>query len=157
MPKYNYDKSVLSGLGVSDFLNEVKVREKHIAQGENSIPTSIYNPNIIAAKLHPSVQFGVVKKVVDLKDAKLFVIGPDKKKGTEKLAYYRAGQYVSIEVAFDGAYMCKPYSLCGDPKAALNKGEYSITVKKKAKALGYEIQIMTMAEFVKGAEKDAEK
>ena len=130
MSKYNYDKSALKGLGVSDFLNEVKVREAHIAEGENTTPTSIYNPNVVSAKLHPACQFGVVKKVIEHKDAKTYVIGPNTKMGTEKLAYFRAGQYVSVICEFDGAFMCRPYSICSNPKDALKKGTYEITIKK---------------------------
>ena len=44
MSKYNYDKKALKGLGVAAFLNEVKVREKHIAQGEDTIPIKSVAP-----------------------------------------------------------------------------------------------------------------
>ena len=37
MAKYNYDKKVLKGLGVGDFLGEVKTRQEHIEKGENTI------------------------------------------------------------------------------------------------------------------------
>ena len=98
MSKYNYDPKALKGLGVGPFLNEVKTRDEQIAKGDNSIPTSIYNPNIVSQELHPSVQFGIVNKVIEHKDAKTYVIGPNVGKGTEKLAYFRAGQYVSVVV-----------------------------------------------------------
>ena len=58
MAKYNYDKKVLKGLGVGPFLNEVKVRDAEIEKAPATIPTSIYNANVLAKKLHPSVQFG---------------------------------------------------------------------------------------------------
>lgn len=130
MAKYNYDKSVLKGLGVGDFLGEVKVRQQHIEKGENTIPTSIYNPNVLASKLHPGVQYGVISEVIELQDAKTFVITPNEAKGTKQLAYFRAGQYISVEVEFDGAYMCKPYTISSGPKDALEKGSYSLTIKR---------------------------
>ena len=130
MAKYNYDKKALKGLGVGAFLNEVKVREAHIAQGENSIPTSIYNPNIVSSELHPAVQFGIVNDIIEHKDAKTYVIGPNAKLGCEKLAYFRAGQYVSIVVEpGNGTFLSRPYSLCSNPKDAF-KGIYEITIKK---------------------------
>ena len=50
--------------------------------------------------------------------------------GTERLAYFRAGQYVSVIVEPDnGAFLSRPYSLCSNPKDAF-KGIYEITVKK---------------------------
>ena len=130
MSKYNYDKSILKGLGVGDFLNEVKVREAHIAKGENTIPTSTYNPNVVAKKLHPACQFVVVKRIVEHKDAKTYVLEPNKKLGTESLAYFRAGQYISVIAEFDGMFMCRPYSLNSNPIDALRKSTYEITIKK---------------------------
>lgn len=132
MAKYNYDKSVLSGLGVGAFLNEVKVRKEHIEKGGTDIPTSIYNPNILASKLHPSCQFGIITKIDEYKDAKTFVISPDVEKGCTELAYFKAGQYVAFVIEFDGAYMCKPYSLSSGPNDALGaeNNTYAITVKK---------------------------
>ena len=135
MAKYNYDKSILKGLGVSDFLNEVKVREAHIAEGENTIPTSIYNPNIVSSKLHPACQFAKVAEVIDRKDGKTYVLEPNKDMGTEKLAYFRAGQYVSVICEFDNQFMCRPYSICSNPKDALTKGTYEITIKEVANGL----------------------
>ena len=130
MAKYNYDKKALKGLGVGAFLNEVKVREEHLSQGENTIPTSIYNPNIVSNELHPAIQFGVIKEIIEHKDAKTYIIGPNEKLGTNKLAYFRAGQYVSVVVEpGNGAFLSRPYSLCSNPKDAF-KGNYEITIKK---------------------------
>lgn len=134
MAKYNYDKSVLKGLGTKAFLNEVKVRQEHIAAGENTIPTSVYNPNILGAKLHPAVQFGVITGVKEYADAKTFTIAPDKEKGCDQLAYFRAGQYAAFLLTFDGAVMCRPYTITSGPKDALGAegNTYDITVKKSA-------------------------
>ena len=131
MSKYNYDKSLLKGLGVGAFLNEVKLREEHISKGAETIPTSIYNPNILASKLHPTVQFVKVKQVIDRGDAKTFILEPNETKGTKELAYFKAGQYISVVVEFDGHFMCKPYSICSSPKKALGEVDntYEITVK----------------------------
>ncbi|MDO4940841.1 MAG: iron-sulfur cluster-binding domain-containing protein [Erysipelotrichaceae bacterium] len=131
MSKYNYDSKYLKGLGVGDFLNETKVRAKHIAEGENTIPTSIYNPNIIAKQLHPHFQLGIVKEVIDRKQAKSYVIAADKNRGFTELAYFEAGQYVSVTCEFDGKFMCRPYSICSAPKDALKEeSTYTITIKK---------------------------
>lgn len=133
MAKYNYDKKALKGLGVGAFLGEVKLREQHIEAGKAVMPKYIYNPNVVSAQLHPNVQFGVITEAVSSPYATTFVIGPDKEKGTEKLAYFRAGQYVAFALEFGGAYMCKPYTLCSAPKSALNKenSSYAVTIQKK--------------------------
>ena len=53
--KYGYDKKLLKSLGVGPFLGQVKLREQKIAEASAELPTSIYNANILAKKLHPNV------------------------------------------------------------------------------------------------------
>lgn len=129
MAKYNYDKSSLKGLGVGAFLGEVKLREAHIAAAGDEMPQSIYNSNILAKKLHPAKQFVKVAKVVDHGDAKSFTLVPDPARGTEEMAYFRAGQYTTVELTIDGAVLWKPYSICSGPADAL-KGSYTLTVRR---------------------------
>ncbi len=129
MAKFNYDKSALKGIGVGAFLGEVKVREEHIAAAGTKMPQSVYNANILAKKLHPAKQFVKIAKVTDHGDAKSFVLVPDTEKGTSSLAYFRAGQYVSVELEIEGAKLHKPYSICSAPADAL-KGSYMLTVRK---------------------------
>ena len=132
MSKYNYDKSFLKGLGVGAFLNETKVRKAHIDAGKAEMPQSIFNPNVIAAKLHPSYQMVKVKEIIDREDAKTYVLEPDVEKGTKELAYFRAGQYITIEQEFDSHYFCKPYTLSSAPKDALgpDNNTYELTIKR---------------------------
>lgn len=130
MSKYNYDSKALKGLGVGPFLSEVKVREQHIAQGANTIPTSIYNPNVVASELHPAVQFAVITDVIERKGAKTYVFSPNENLGTKKLAYFRAGQYVSVVVEpGNGAFLSRPYSICSNPSDAF-KGKYELTIQE---------------------------
>lgn len=133
MAKYNYDKKGLKGLGVGPFLNEVKTREAVIAAAPDTMPTSIYNANILAAKLHPGVQFAKISKVTDRGDGKTFVLVPNTEWGTKKLATFRAGQYIGVVLDIGDARLSKPYSLCSSPADALGEGStsYEITVKKK--------------------------
>ena len=140
MAKYNYDKSKLKGLTPFPFLGEVKTRTKHIEAADTTLPKSVYNPNILAAKLHPHVQFTKIAKVIDHGDAKSFVFVPDESKGTKSLAYFRAGQYVSLALDMDGVTANKPYSLCSSPKDALGdeNTSYTLTVKHGKGAQGGE-------------------
>ncbi len=85
-------------------------------------------PSRLADSLHPAVQFGKILKVVDRGHAKSFVIGPDPERGTSSLAYFRAGQYVSIMDQVGKAIICKPYSICSGPKDALGPENTSYTV-----------------------------
>ena len=130
--KYGYDKKLLKSLGVGPFLGQVKLREQKIAEASAELPTSIYNANILAKKLHPNVQYAVVAAIADHGDAKSYTLAPDSEKGVESLAYFRAGQYVSIALDIGEAKLNKPYTIRSCPKDAL-KGTYTITVKRTAK------------------------
>ena len=130
--KYGYDKKLLKSLGVGPFLGQVKLREKMIAEASDELPTSIYNANILAKKLHPNVQYAVVTAITEHADAKSYTLAPDTEKGVEGLAYFRAGQYVSIALDIGEAKLNKPYTIRSCPKDAL-KGTYTITVKRTAK------------------------
>lgn len=131
MSKYNYDKKVLKGLTPFPFLGEVKERVKHIEEAEATIPKSVYNSNKVAAALHPAFQNVKVEKVIDHGDAKSFVLVPDEKKGTKSLAYFRAGQYISVALDIDGITADKPYSLRSNPKDAMGEknNSYTLTIK----------------------------
>jgi len=130
--KYGYNKKLLKSLSVGPFLGQVKLREKMIAEASDALPTSIFNANVLAKKLHPNVQYAVVEKITEHADAKSYTLTPDKEKGTEQLAYFRAGQYVSIALDIGEAKLNKPYTIRSCPKDALN-GTYTITVKRTAK------------------------
>ena len=128
--KYNYDKSALKGLSIMPFLNQVKTRNKMIEAASDEMPQSIFNVNRVAAALHPARQHVKIAKVTDHGDAKSYLLIADKEKGTEKLAYFRASQYVSVELNIDGALLNKPYTIRSNPADALGAGSsYTLTVK----------------------------
>lgn len=129
--KYNYDKKLLKSLGVGPFLGQVKLREKMIAAADDKPPVSIYNANILAKKLHPAVQHAVVAEIVDHGDAKSYVLKPDAEAGTQQLAYFRAGQYLSIALDVGSARVSRPYTIRSCPKDALC-GSYTVTVRRGA-------------------------
>ena len=130
--KYGYNKKLLKTLGVGPFLGQVKLREQKIAEASDELPTSIFNANVLAKKLHPNVQYAVVTTITDHGDAKSYTLTPDAEKGVKSLAYFRAGQYVSIALDIGDAKLNKPYTIRSCPKDAL-KGTYTITVKRTAK------------------------
>ncbi len=131
MAKYNYDKKVLKGLTPFPFLGEVKTRTAAIEAAPDTIANSIFNANILASRLHPSVQHCIISGIVDHGDAKSFTLVPDVEKGTRELAYFRASQYVSVSLNIDGALVNKPYTLRSNPKDALGteNNSYILTIK----------------------------
>ena len=130
--KYGYDKKLLKSLSVGPFLGQVKLREKMIAEASDELPTSVYNANILAKKLHPHAQYAIVSAIAEHPGAKSYTLVPDTEKGTEALAYFRAGQYVSVALDIGEAKLNKPYTIRSCPKDAL-KGSYTLTVKRTAK------------------------
>jgi len=130
--KYGYDKKLLKSLSVGPFLGQVKLREKMIAEASDELPTSVYNANVLAKKLHPHAQYAVVSAIAEHPGAKSYTLVPDTEKGTEALAYFRAGQYVSVALDIGEAKLNKPYTIRSCPKDAL-KGSYTLTVKRTAK------------------------
>ena len=126
--KYNYSRKGLKGLNPFPFLGEVKTRIKAIEAAPATIPQSIFSANLLASELHPAVQYAKVSKVVDHNGAKSFTLVPNSEKNTQNLAYFRAGQYLSVALDLDGAFVNKPYTICSNPKDALN-GSYTLTVK----------------------------
>lgn len=108
MAKYQYDKKALKGLTPFPFLGEVKTRTAAIEAAPATLPKSIYNPNILAQRLHPAVQHCVIEKIEDHGDAKSFTLVPDPENGTKEMAYFRASQYVSVALNIEGALVHKP-------------------------------------------------
>ena len=131
MGKYNYSRKGLKGLTPFPFLGEVKTRVKAIQAAPDTIPQSVYNANILAKSLHPAVQHVKIAKVEDHGGAKSFTLVPDKARGTEKMAYFRASQYVSVSLNINGAPVNKPYTIRSNPKDALGSGDtsYPLTIK----------------------------
>ena len=137
MAKYKYNKKALKGLTPFPFLGEVKTRVKQIEAAPATLPKSIYNPNILAKRLHPEVQHCIISKVTDHGDAKSFTLVPNQAKGTSEMAYFRASQYVSVALNIDGAIVHKPYTIRSNPKDALGRENTSYTLTIKIVNPGY--------------------
>lgn len=116
----------------ADFLNTVKMIPDRLidvkkASDKPAMNPEKFNVNQIAAALHPKAQ--------RLKIKRIDVISPDVKSyyftwaGSQPLAYFRAGQYLTFRLEIDGSVVTRAYSIASSPASAL-KGEYQITVKR---------------------------
>lgn len=123
------DRDFLNSIPLEAFDELVPKRRKIIESASDEFPRYEYNANVLAASLHPNVQHVVVSGIKEYNGAKCFTLSPDKEAGTEKLAYFRAGQYVSLNLNIGTSVLTRPYSLCSSPKDALN-GSYEIVVKR---------------------------
>ena len=125
-------KSHIKSLNFADFLKAGEKRENIIAKAPAKPvpPTSSYRANRIASALHPERQSLIVSKIDEIADGvkSIHLVG-NVKKGTEKVAYFSAGQYLVLFLDINGAKITRPYSISSSPKQALD-GEYVLTIKR---------------------------
>ena len=125
-------KPRLSKLNPMDFTKMTPTRQAKIeAAPANPLPpTDSYVPNQIANALHPNVQYLKVDKIVaHSDDMKTYYFVANKDKGTNALAWFSAGQYLSITLEIGSMKMTRPYSLSSSPREAL-EGHYMLTIKR---------------------------
>jgi len=89
--------------------------------------------NELARRLHPDSQHLVIADIRDeTKTTKTFKLVADPDSATRELAYFRAGQYLSLKVDVNGARVTRPYSISSAPFEALGAGGfYEITVRRQ--------------------------
>ncbi|SHH75056.1 iron-sulfur cluster-binding domain-containing protein [Sporanaerobacter acetigenes] len=116
---------------MKSFNDIIPTRQQMI--GKASAELDPYDPMRELAKiLHPDKVYMVIDEITEeTKDTKTFKFVPDKESGTEKLPYFRAGQYISIKAEVNGSKITRPYSLSSSPHDALKRGFYTITIRKK--------------------------
>ena len=89
-----------------------------------------YVPNKIAKALHPDVQHvKVVKIEEEAGNSKRYYLAPNEEKGTTSLAWFSAGQYLSVTLKIGNMTLTRPYSLASSPREAL-EGTYMLTIQK---------------------------
>jgi ferredoxin-NADP reductase len=113
------------------FRRLVPNRKKRIAKSSSEPITS--DPiNELARQLHPDRQHLTISEIRDeTKTARTFKLVADPDSDTRSLAYFRAGQYLSLRVRANGATITRPYSISSAPFEALGKdGLYEITIRQ---------------------------
>ena len=118
-------KDYLNSIPAERFATIIPRRRAVIESASAEMPRYEYNANVLARDLHPKVQHVVVSDVKELFNARLYTLVPDREQGTDKLAYFQAGQYISLDLSINGSRLTRPYSLCSAPST----GEYQIMVK----------------------------
>ncbi|MBO7156042.1 MAG: oxidoreductase, partial [Clostridia bacterium] len=124
--------SKISKLNPADFLKLEPTRENKIKEAPyTALPhEDVYHPNQIAKALHPDVQNLVVNKIdVFSDDVKTYTLVADVDEGTKAVAYFSAGQYLSVRLKIGGVELTRPYSISSSPKMALD-GYYQLTIKR---------------------------
>ena len=126
----NVKVGLIGPLDMLKFKNMSKVREDYIQAAPANEITADYPINKKAKLLHPDYQKLVIAEVIDHPEAasKTYIF---KAADGGPLAYFRAGQYISLKMKIGESFISRPYSICSSPKEAL-EGTLAITVQSKA-------------------------
>ena len=98
-------KSNISKLSRLGLIKVIVKRLIAIGKGSTEKTKDLYDyaPNKLAKELHPTCQHLKVVEIKEFsKDMKSFILAPDAEAGTSSLAWFSAGQYLSISVDIDG-------------------------------------------------------
>lgn len=127
MSNLYYKVGLIGKLDMLRFKNMTKVREQAIQSSPATPLPGTLTTNEKAKQRHPARQEVVISEIrQNGADAKTIVL---KTPDGSPLAYYRAGQYISVSVPIGGTVTTRSYSLCSSPAWA-KRGEYNITVKR---------------------------
>ena len=123
----NVKVGLIGALDMLKFKNMSKVREKAIQAAPAKEITADFAINNNAKALHPDYQRLTVSKIINHPGAgaKTFVF---ESADGAPLAYFRAGQYLSLKMKIGGSVLSRPYSISSAPKDAL-AGRYELTVR----------------------------
>ena len=117
-------------LDIAKFDAIVPNRRRIIEAGKAELPVHEYNVNRVAKALHPIVQHLVISEIRDhVGNTKSFVFKAAPNTETKALAYFRAGQYLSIQLNIGESVLTRPYTISSTPAEAL-AGSYCITIKR---------------------------
>ncbi len=132
-------------LDILNFLNQVRVREKAIARAPSIPLPQEHAVNRSARLLHPEEQLLRITDVIpQAPNIKTFMFSSADE---QPLAYFRAGQYLSVRLFIGGSVVTRPFSLCSAPSEALD-GHYAITVKRAGFATGYMLDTWKVGDTV---------
>ena len=123
----NVKVGLIGVLDMLKFKNMAKVREQAIQAAPAKEIKGDFAINRNAKLLHPDHQKLVVSEIIDhgAAGAKTFMF---KSADGKPLAYFRAGQYLSLKLQIGESFVTRPYSISSSPKWAL-EGKVAITVR----------------------------
>ena len=111
-------------------MNPTRQAKIEAAPAKELPPLASYKPNEISNALHPKAQhLKVVKVEEEAGNSKRYYLAPNPDKGTTALAWFSAGQYLSVTLKIGNMTLTRPYSLASSPREALD-GIYMLTIQK---------------------------
>lgn len=120
----------IDNLDALKFMSVSAKRGQMASNASRELPIFERSANKLAKMLHPQKQLLVIDEVIQISDGCFeYVFSPAREMGYDSLAYFSAGQYISVYVEIDGYVHSRPYSLISSPRESLS-GRYAICVKQ---------------------------
>ncbi|MCR4616310.1 MAG: 2Fe-2S iron-sulfur cluster binding domain-containing protein [Clostridiales bacterium] len=117
--------------GMIDLINFAKMipeRKAHLENGPLRRVPATYPINELAKLNHPGkMELCVSDIIVHSEDVKSYILKAEN--SNKKLAPFRAGQYLTVQLKIGNSLVTRPYSIASTPNDA-RKGFYNITVKR---------------------------
>lgn len=113
----NFKKQPFGFMDMLRFKKMVPTRRKMLAEGENKPLPQEYRTNTLAKKLHPGymqVELVNTRKLTETMQELTF-----KRIDASAFPFFRAGQYVSIQIKIGTSLVSRPYSIVSTPRQAL--------------------------------------
>ena len=122
--------SPIKSLSFKKFLPMQSDRYSRFNAAPAEVPPATDHARALAKALHPKRQYLKVSAVTQrAQDCKSFTLIPDPERGTDSLAYFGAGKYLTVFQNIAGMPVTRAYSISSSPSDSLN-GRYELTVKR---------------------------
>ena len=113
-------KILLKKLNPFKFFSIVNERTSRFKKGSKTRLPKQYPIKALAKKLHPKKQFEKIAAVFEYDNCKTFTFVPDFSRGTNELAYFSAGQYITVFLKIGELDVTRAYYLSSAPCESLN-------------------------------------
>ncbi len=119
----------IKSLTTKKFLSMLPDRQSKFDNAAPVLPKIADQATALAKALHPKRQYLKVAEIKEMApDCKSFTLVPDSERGTEQLAYFGAGKYLTVFETIEGMPVTRAYSISSSPKDSL-EGKYVLTIK----------------------------
>lgn len=119
----------LKSLTTKKFISMLPDRQAKFKAAAPVLPNIADNATALAKALHPKRQYLKVAEVVErAEDCRSYTLVPNPEKGTQALAYFGAGKYLTVFETIEGMPVTRAYSISSSPKDSL-EGKYVLTIR----------------------------
>ena len=113
----NFKKQLFGFMDMLRFKKMVPTRREMLAHGPDTPLPKEYRTNVLAKKLHPGYMEVEVTETRSLTDTIRELTF--RRVDSEAFPFFRAGQYVSLQVKIGNSVVSRPYSIVSTPRQAL--------------------------------------